>query len=767
MAGISRRPGNLPAEATSFVGRRKDLAELREKLSGRLVTLVGPGGVGKTRLAIRAARDLGRGFRHGAWLVGLAEVRRSALVGSAVLAALDLRDQAGMAPASIVVSFLADKELLLVVDNCEHQLPGVVPLLQEILNGCGGVRIIATSREPLSIPGEHVLPVPPLPLPSGEPDEPLPQLRQNEAVMLFIDRASAASGRFELTADNRTAVLELCRRLDGLPLAIELAAVRTRVLAPDQILNRLSSRFDLLTAGGYAALPRHQTLRTTIDWSYELLSAEESQLFRRLCVFAGRFNLEDVEGVCSSDGGVEVLDDLSSLVEKSLVIKEDVQGGVAFYGLHETVREYASLKLGEAGENSPTEERLVAYFVERAERSAIKAPFRLVEWLAWVDQEIENLRWVLRRSLNDGDVQRGLSLAVSLRFYWLTRATSEGARVLDELLASGTASVDLRARAYHVRTLLAWWQADLRVGPTAAERAVSAAREVGRSDLLAPALSAASVIENLAGNRAGAADLLSEAERITAGVDDYLAGIMLLEAAAFKALVEEDLEAARATSSLGSSRSREAGDLHGLAFMLMNLGAVALIAGDLERAKTQFADTLRVAVRIDDRIAQYYALEGLGRALAGTGQARLAARLLGAADAIRIATGTAVMPGGNPQVSRAKEPAIAALGTSIFEAEFEAGKQLKRESAIAMALDDPARIPAVSSKTASPGSLGSRELEVARLVAEGLTNKQIGARLFISERTVESHVRSALNKLGFTSRAQIAGWVASSKVPST
>ena len=765
MAGFSRLPGNLPAEATSFVGRRQEFAELREKLAERLVTLVGPGGVGKTRMAIRAARDLGRGFRHGAWLVGLAEVRRPESVGSAVLAALDLRDQAGMEPGAIVVSYRADKELLLVVDTCEHQLPSVARLIQEILSGAPGVRIIATSREPLSLSGEHVLPIPPFPLPSTDPDEPFAQVGQNEAVRLFIDRASAASGRFDLTPDNRFAVLELCCRLDGLPLAIELAAVRTRVLAPEQILSRLSNRFDLLIGGGHAALPRHQTLRTTIDWSYELLSGQESTLFRRLCIFAGRFSLEDVEGVCFSNGAHEALEALSSLVEKSLVIRDNVQGDVAFYRLHETVRDYANLKLGNADEKRTIEERLVAYYVDTAARSAITAPFQLVEWLAWVDQEIDNLRWVLQRCLANGDLERGQSLAVSLRHYWLTRATSEGTRVLDELLASGDATVEVRARAYYLRTLLAWWQADLQVGRPVAQRAVSAAREIGRPDLLAPALSAASVIENMAGNHAAATELICEAERIAAGTDDYVAGIMLLEAAAFKALVEEDLDTATAIASEGAQRSRAAGDLHSLTFMLMNLGAVSLIAGDLQNAAMHFRDSLRVAFRIDDRIAQYYSLEGLGRTLAGGGQARLAARLLGAADAVRIATGTSIMPGGNPQVSQAKERAIALLGKSKFDAAFETGKQLKRESAIAMALDEPIRMPSTS-RTVSSGFLRSRELDVARLIAEGLTNKQIGARLFISERTVESHVRSALNKLGFTSRAQIAGWVASSRVPS-
>src|SRR6266699_1757592 len=276
MARPTRRLGNLPAEATSFIGRRREIAELRKKLAAaRLVSLVGPGGVGKTRLAIRIATDHGRSFPGGAWLVELAEVRDPALVSNAVIAALDLRDQATAEPLTLLLSYLRDKQLLLVVDNCEHLLGAAARLVTDVISAAPGVRVIATSREPLSVPGEHVVPVPPLELPPPQPGEPLAQLRQNETVLLFTERAAAASGTFELTAENQAAVVDLCRRLDGLPLAIELAAVRTRVLSAEQILDRLTDRFGLLVGGSRAALPRHQTLRTTIEWSHELLAAGE------------------------------------------------------------------------------------------------------------------------------------------------------------------------------------------------------------------------------------------------------------------------------------------------------------------------------------------------------------------------------------------------------------------------------------------------------------------------------------------------------------
>src|SRR5256886_604021 len=384
MARTRRPSGNLPAELTSFAGRRQQLGEIRKKLTAaRLVSLVGPGGAGKSRLALRIAADLARGFADGAWWVELAEVRDGALVANSVVAALDLRDQAGTQPAQILASYLREKRLLLVFDNCEHLLGEAAQLVAEILRAAPNVRVITTSREPLQVPGEQVVAVPPLELPAGNGTESLAQLRQNEAVMLFTERAAAASGAFELTNENRAPIVSLCRRLDGLPLAIELAAVRTRALAVEQIIERLSDRFALLTGGSRVALPRHQTLETTIDWSYELLGEGEQALLRRLCVFAGRFTLEDVESVCTSDelSAADVLDTMTSLVDKSLVTKQDVRS-LACYRLHETMREYSTLKLRAADEEGVLEERCVEYYRATCLQSVDQARYRLADWLA-------------------------------------------------------------------------------------------------------------------------------------------------------------------------------------------------------------------------------------------------------------------------------------------------------------------------------------------------------------------------------------------------
>ena len=761
MAGRTRRKGNLPAEATSFIGRRRELAELRAKLAaGRLVSLVGPGGVGKSRLAVRAATNLGRSFKDGAWLVELAEVRDPALVSNAVMVALDLRDQAATEPLTLLLSYLKDKSLLLVVDNCEHLLGAAAHLVSEVIRLAPDVRVIATTREPLSVSGEHVVPVPPLELPSADAAEPLNQLRQNEAVTLFVERAEAASGSFELTAANQAAVAGLCRRLDGLPLAIELAAVRTRVLTVEQILDRLSDRFGLLTGGGRAALPRHQTLQTAIDWSHDLLTAAERSLLRRLCVFAGRFTLEDVESVCS-EGGVaaDALDLLSSLVDKSLVIKEDAKG-VACYRLHETMREYAAHKLRVAGEWEVLKDRCTEYYVSRCRQISPRARFGLLEWLAWMDLEIDNIRSVLRQCLVESDSVNGIGLATSLSWYWITRATTEGVRWLDELLACGPGNPETIAWTYFIRGFLAVLQGDWTGARPHLELAIAAARDRGQPIQLAHSLAMASIAESMAGDRASAERFLDEAEVVAAGADDVATTVGILQARALKGAIEGDFETVKLVATEGARLSREAGDLYALQMMLLNLGVAALATGDLDESKQRQEEALRIAYKIDDRIGQFYLLAALAYHATSSGKPRVAAQLLGASEAIRVGAGATVMAALALFIVLAEESSSVGLGAAKYAAEFEIGRHLSRDAAVRLALNEPHAVAA--SDRANAGILGKRQADVARLVADGLSNKQIGARLFISERTVDTHVRTILNKLGVNTRAQIAGWIASS-----
>jgi predicted ATPase/DNA-binding CsgD family transcriptional regulator len=768
MSRPTRQSGNLPAETSSFIGRHRELAEVRARLAqARMVCLAGPGGVGKTRLAMRAATDLRRGFRDGGWLVELADIVDPGLVSNAVMAGLDLRDQAGTDPSTQVLSFLRDKELLLVVDNCEHLLAAAAGVIAEIMKTAPGVRVLATSREPLSVPGEHVVPVPPLELPSPDADQTLAQLSRSEAVMLFSERAAAASGTFELTTANQAAVVDLCRRLDGLPLAIELAAVRTRFLTVEQILDRLADRFSLLTGGSRGALPRHRTLRTTIEWSHDLLSDAERAVLRRCFVFTGRFTLDDAESVCAFQDvpAAQALDLLASLVDKSLVVKEDVDV-VASYRLHETMREYAGVKLSEASEETAAWERYTEHYRSRCRRWAQDRRYQLADWLPWADLEIDNIRALLWRCLDGGgppsaDAACGIEVAASASWYWITRATTEGTRWLDEFLPSGAGDPRTRGRAYFLRGFLALLKADPAAAGPALHAAAELARQAGHGLLLAEALSMASIVADLTGDQPSATRMLDEAHAVAAGIETAwpAAALAVLQARALRAFLAADIGQARSAAAQGVRLARDTGDLYGLEMMLLNQGAAARLAGDLDESGPLLTEALQIAGQIDDRLAQWYLLDELGCLAASRRQARLAARLFGAADTLRTEAGGTMMPFHAPPIVQAREASIAALGATRFEAEFGAGKVLDRDAALRLALGQPDHAPAGS---ASTGPLGQREADVARLVAQGLTNKQIGARLFISERTVDSHVRNILNKLGFDSRTQIAAWMAAS-----
>jgi predicted ATPase/DNA-binding CsgD family transcriptional regulator len=730
----------------------------------RLVSLVGPGGVGKTRLAVRIGTDLGRGFAAGAWLIALADIQDEGLVANAALAALDLRDQAAMEPLQILVSYLQDKQLLLVLDNCEHLLEASAALVTEVLGAAPGVRLITTSREPLQVPGEHVIQVAPLELPPGDGTVMLGQVGQNEAVMLFVERAAAASGSFELTESNHTAVAQLCRRLDGLPLAIELAAVRTRVLTAEQILERLTDRFALLTGGGRAALPRHQTLRTTIDWSYDLLDGREQALLRRLCVFAGRFTLEDVESVCRSEdqAAPEMLDMLTSLVDKSLVTKEDVKS-IACYRLHETMREYAALKLREAHEQETLDERCLEYYRTTCLRFADQARYQLVEFLTWSDVEIENIRAVLHLCVERGDFVRGLDIAASMGYYWITHGTTESIRWLDQLLAAGEPPPSTLVRACYLRGFLSLIQGDAAAARPWIARAIAMARTTGQLAPLSESLSMAATIESVDGDLEAASRYLDEAEAITQGLDDFPARIELVQSRIVYAICRGALETASAVSIEGLRLSREAGDLYLTESMLRNLAMVGMMTGDLDSAMARGVEALRVARQIDHRLAQYYGLAELGWRAASSGQARLAARLLGAAEVAGTRAGAEIMGPALPYWAQAKELALAALGASKFEAEFTAGKRMSRDAAVRLALGESDQGEVEAGADVAPGPLAKREMEVAQLIAEGLSNKRIGGQLFISDRTVAAHVSNIMNKLGLNSRAQIAVWMTSPK----
>ena len=717
-----RQAGNLPAEATTFIGRRRELSEIRRKLtSARLVSLVGPGGVGKTRLGIRAATELSRSFADGAWLVELGEVSDGALAPAAVLAALDLRDQAAAQPLEILVAYLRDRRLLLLLDNCEHLLDAAARLVSEILRAAPDVSVIATSRELLQVPGEYVVPVPPLDVPSGDGGELLgPKFARTKP-----SRSSPSGRRLPRARSSsppRTRPLS-CRCAGGstgCPSRSSLPQSGREFLSVEQIVDRLSDRFALLTGGGRGALPRHQTLRMAIDWSFDQLAAPEQVLFRRLCVFAARFTLEDVSGVCTSVGTMEseALDLLTSLVDKSLVTTEEVSGTVC-YRLHETMREYGDLKLLDADERDLLRERCLEHYRRTCRRLADEARYHLVEWLAWADLEIDNVRAVLHECVAHQDLARGLDIAASLRYYWITHGTTEAVRWLDELLLAEDASPVTMVRAYYLRSWLSLLQDDAVAARVWIAQGVAIAREEGQPALISESLSMAASAESLAGDAAAALRSLDEVETINSRLDDYPATIEFLMAQSIQAAVGGDLEAFRALATEGVNLSRGADDLYQLDAMLRSLGMVAMMAGDPPTARRWFAEGLQVARHLDNRLTQFYGLLSLAWCAANTGQARVAAQLLGAGAALGAQTGAVIGGPSAPFEAGARQSALDALGESAFNAEFKVGQHLTRDVALRLALGEAAPAAGSPPESLEPSPLAKRELEVAQLVAEG------------------------------------------------
>ncbi|HTM00986.1 MAG TPA: protein kinase, partial [Candidatus Omnitrophota bacterium] len=469
-AAAARGPNNLPAALTAFIGRKRETAELKRLLGqARLITLSGPGGCGKTRLAVQVATDLLTELPDGAWIVELAPLADPALVPHHVATALGVREESGRPVAETLAEAIAGKRMLLLLDNCEHLVGACAALASALLQAAPDVRVLATSQEPLGVPGEVTWRIPTL----GVPDlaagaRSREAIGRYEAVRLFLDRAAGVQPTFALTDQNAVAVANICRRVDGIPLAIELAAARVKVLAPEQILARLEDRFKLLTGGSRTALPKQQTLRAAVDWSYDLLTPAEKTLLNRLSVFAGGFTLEAAEAVCSDDAldTLDLLDTLTHLVDRSLVVPEEAGEGEVRYRLLETIREYGREKLEAAEQRTAFRVRHAEHFLALAEQAEpeLTGPGQAA-WLHRLSREHDNLRAALVTWLEvEGPPVRGLKLAGALwRFWWMRGNWAEGrSRLAALLLATGDAAPAERTKALHGAAVLARTQGEYR-----------------------------------------------------------------------------------------------------------------------------------------------------------------------------------------------------------------------------------------------------------------------------------------------------------------
>jgi predicted ATPase/class 3 adenylate cyclase/DNA-binding CsgD family transcriptional regulator len=611
---------HLPVQLTSFVGRADAIIEVRALVADhRLVTLTGAGGMGKTRLAVQVAGQLAGEFADGVWLVDLAPITDAEMVPVTVARALGLPDQPGRSTMETLTRFIGERRMLVVLDNCEHLLDASGVLVDALLGACPGLRLLATSREPIAVPGEVSWRVPSLSL-------------ADEAVDLFCDRARCARPDFASSGD-AAVVAEICRRLDGMPLAIELAAARVRALSPGEILDSLHDRLRLLTGGARTAVHRQQTLRASVDWSHALLSAPERVLFRRVGVFLGGFDLDSAQAVGGdSDGGIEryqVLDQLSLLVDKSLVVADD-SGGRMRYRLLETVRQYALEKLGESGEADTVRARHRDHYTAWAARLETPGQAGHEQLVEQADTEIDNLRAAFGWSRENGDTALALALASSLQPLWTERGrVREGAAWLNTALADDNEHPEVppavRARALADKALLA-----MAVGAGGstepAHHALAIAREVGDPALLIRALTAYAGM--VVYNAEVARPYLADAIELARAVGDRWTVSQILPWQAFAAFAAGDPVAARAAADEGRDLAEAIGDGFGSRFCRWDLGMAQWISGDLPAAVAQFGELIAEAEATHDAVNKTRSLFGLAWALAhqgDTGAARAAA----------------------------------------------------------------------------------------------------------------------------------------------
>ena len=792
-----------------------------------MLTLTGSGGSGKTRLAIQVARELGAQFPDGVWFVDLAALSDAHLVAHVTASILNVREQAGIPVISSLTTHLHPRVLLLILDNCEHLLQACAHLSQTLLEACPHIRLLSTSREPLGVPGEIVWIVPPLTLP-----EPLPwrspssgqgslsAYEQSEAIQLFVARASAASPGFTLTPYNAAWVANICRRLDGVPLAIELAAARLRAFSARQISERLDDRFQLLTGGPRTAPARQQTLEATLDWSYTLLSAEEQHVFRQLTVFSGGWTLSAAEHVCTG-AAQDLMLVLASLVEKSLVVVDRYNGETRYRCL-ETIRQYGAQLLAEAGATGSVRSRHLDYFTHWAEQAdrQLSGSDQTV-WLERFNLEHDNLRSALDWSMaSESSAEQGLRLAAACGFFWKIRGyLTEG---LARLLAALEHCVDcepgvIRARALHRAGNIAYLKSDYPLTRTLLTEALSLSRSLGQSakpelaetlDMLgelatevgeyeqAPAyFEQALAVFRALNDPQGIASMLMQLGWADMRSGDYQAASIRLEeclpvlrnsgntrlqAQALAGLGElavrqGEFDQAHTLLEQSLTLLEELGDRWGKAAALGSLGWLALLQRNFERMADLLGRSLAIRLEIGELGGTAWSLEKLARA--ASLQARdlpnphrqrgfqRAACLYGAAQALRQPLNSVIDPADLPEYESTLELLRRALGSQAFDAAWAEGSAAPLQEIVALAVDpwitsqDLAALPDSLAARAKYGGLTPRERQAASLIAQGLSNREIAEAMFVRLKTVETYVTRILNKLGFDSRVQIATWV--------
>jgi predicted ATPase/DNA-binding CsgD family transcriptional regulator len=753
---IRRQPGELPAEVTSFIGRQAELAQLDGLLkSARLVTVTGPGGVGKTRVALRAAARAAGNYRDGVCLIELSGLRDPELLAHTFAAALGLPEQDARSQLDAVLDHLRERNMLLILDTCEHLLDACAMLADTVVQEAERITVLATSRQPLDIPGEYTCPVSPLPVP--EPGA--AQAGASDAVELFAQRAATVVPGFTVTDANRDDVIRLCRCLDGIPLAIELATVRLRALPIERLAERLAGRFRVLTVGRRAALPRHQTLRTAIEWSYDLCIPAERALWARLSVFAGTFDIDAAEEVCA--GGEldreDIVETLIGLVDKSVLLRVEDDGGG--YRLLDTLREFGAGQLAEVGGQAVLRDRHIARYLRMAEYFGRHfADDQLAAYRA-LRREHANIRAALEYALDlPGRESQAARLATALYGYWhISGMPREGRYWLTRVLERFPDPSPERAWALIVRCyLVTRAREDGMEGISIAERLGEELIAARGYLYLHTALAASGRLDEAA--RAGA----TAAERLQAA-DDRI-GLLCLDAQmAQMHAIAGDLDRAIARCAQGLRRADDGGELWSASYMHYTTGLALFRKGEYEAGAQAEYRALAMKAELGDALGIAHCLEVLAWIAVRQGRHGRASWLFGAAGALWARCGRRVS--GNPVLEefhrQAEEAARQALGEKRYAALHAHGAGHQLDQVITCAASDSDELgQAIPERgEAQPDPLTSREREIAELVSEGLSNREIAERLVISKRTVDAHVEHIFEKLDISSRVQLATWL--------
>jgi predicted ATPase/DNA-binding CsgD family transcriptional regulator len=766
--GPPGRPEALGGELTGFVGRRRELAGIRAAFaSARLVTLTGPGGIGKTRLAVRAAAQMRRGFRDGTWLVELAGLGDAALLAPEVARSLGLLDQSSRWGVAALAERLAGRQILLVIDNCEHLGDACAVLADALLRACADLRILATSREVLGVIGELTFPVPPMPVPAEGGRLSEQSLLGYEAVRLFAERGAAVLPGFTVDEGNGRAVAELCRRLEGIPLAIELAAVRLRSMAPGQILARLEDRFALLSLGDRTK-PRHETLQAALTWSYDLLTEAERAVWARCSVFTGSFDLDAAEAVCTGPGiaSAAVVDLVDALVAKSILVRRP-GGDRARYRLLDTMREYGLRRLRETGGERRLRRRHRDWYAGLAARQEALGAGQ-VQWIDRLEADHENVRAALEFCRDEpGEAAAGLRMACDLWLTWETRGHLTEGRRFVSALAGQAGTGRLRTRGLWVAGYLALVQGDAAAARRCLEDALPAGESLGDGQAVAYASQFLGRALWFTGDPDRGVALTEEALARHRGAGDWQGVVLtLVQLGVMRTLMGHPVAAVGLFEECAAQCGAH-GERWNRSYALWGLGLATWLLGDSERAEEMERAALGIKRDVGDQPGTALCLDALAWIAASRGQTVTAAGLLGAAAAARDAIPAALPAPLAPHREAAVTRVRAALGKASLAAHLARARAVPTERVVAQALREPDPAATDSPAGAAPSRLTPREREVADLIAAGLPNKEIAASMVISVRTVETHVQHIMNKLGCTARSQIAAWAAAGQAAST